>query len=87
MLTVQKGIFDMGNDGLEDYEYIGERPIHRVEIDSFEISAIPITMEMYNLFDSNYIVVSKEFPAVNITWNDALNFCTWLELDLPTEAQ
>ena len=87
MLKVPKGIFSMGNDGFEDYEYMGERPIHKVEMDSFEISTIPITMEMYNLFDANYIVVSKEFPVVNITWDDALDFCTWLGLDLPTEAE
>ena len=38
-------------------------------------------------FDQGYLDSRPEHPVLNLTWEDARDYCDWAGLDLPTEAQ
>jgi len=83
-----------------------EQPKHRVELSEYSISKYPITNQEYQVFvkdakyrvpvnwkDSEFPTGKGNFPVVNVTWNDANAFCSWLrkrtgkQYRLPTEAE
>ncbi len=80
-----------------------EKPVQQVKLDSFKISATPVTQAQYETVMS---VNPSEFkdkknqdagdrPVENVSWNDAMVFCEQLtklakgkyRVTLPTEAQ
>ncbi len=83
-----------------DESYEDESPQHSVYLDEFYITATPITNYQYSIFTqaTNYrppihwetSLPSKEqlnHPVTYIDWNDALAFCHWSGVELPSEAQ
>ena len=100
MVTVQGGTFTMGDDqgvGEDD-----EQPTHEVTLSTYQISKTEVTVAQYRRYCNATGVSMPEEPSwgwqsshpiVNVSWNDAINYCDWLseELDqnitLPTEAQ
>ena len=86
-------------------------PIHKVHLDEYWIGRYPVTNEQYHCFvrqkkyrspddwkNGESPVENVTHPVVNVSWNDVMAFCTWLEgqiqrhgnsikLGLPTEAQ
>ena len=89
------GEFLMGTEiGLTD-----EQPIHKVYLDAYWIDQTEVSNAMY----SNCVEAGKcskpsslifyndpEFahhPVEYVSWNDAVNYCTWAERRLPTEAE
>jgi formylglycine-generating enzyme required for sulfatase activity len=82
--------FLMGSDdGRPD-----ERPVHRVWVDAFEMGIYQVTNGEYASFANATgrplpptPFVDPEQPVVAVSWFDAVSFCEWLRVRLPTEAE
>ncbi|MGE5315230.1 MAG: SUMF1/EgtB/PvdO family nonheme iron enzyme [Acidobacteriota bacterium] len=95
---VAGGTFQMGrNDGYSD-----ERPVHVVTVSGFYISKYEVTVKEFRRYTDAMKKGfpqapswgwSDEAPIVNVTWNDAVAYCKWLDSTtgsgarLPTEAE
>jgi formylglycine-generating enzyme required for sulfatase activity len=89
-IPIPEGDFEMGSEnGGSD-----EMPVHTVYVDKFEIGKYEVTNRQYAQCIKAGICVGSAFeegkdlrPVVNVTWNDAKNYCEWVGGRLPTEAQ
>jgi formylglycine-generating enzyme required for sulfatase activity len=96
---VAGGQFLMGSEsGQED-----ERPVHRVQVDTFELAIYPVTRGEYARFlDATGHATPRDWadpafagddrPVVGVSWNDAIAYCGWRTRTgsperLPTEAE
>jgi len=90
MVKISGGTFDMGSRSGGNP---GEKPVHKVTLSTFYMSKYEITNKLYCLYDSSHKHSGEKLPAVNISWNEAIDFCKWLSkktgknYSLPTEAQ
>ena len=100
LVTLQGGTFAMGDEyGLGGSN---EQSTHQVTLSTYQISKTEVTVAQYRRYcNATGVSMPKEprwgwqssHPIVNVSWNDAINYCDWLseELDqnitLPTEAQ
>jgi formylglycine-generating enzyme required for sulfatase activity len=94
LIRIPAGEFWMGSDdGPEN-----ARPRHRVHLDEFYIARHPVTNAQYAKFMKEtghaepYFWDDKRFnqpnqPVVAVTWRDAMAYCEWAGLRLPTERQ
>jgi formylglycine-generating enzyme required for sulfatase activity len=81
------------NCKLSDYE--NEAPVHSVYVDAFMIGRYEITSLQYNQCVRAGVCIGgsgfgedRDFhPVVNVTWQNALTYCTWVNGRLPTEAE
>jgi len=75
----------MGSDAGQE----GERPVHRVFVDSFEMAALQVRNRDYGQFleatghpappcwnDSNFNAADQ--PVVGVSWFEACEYCKWL---------
>jgi formylglycine-generating enzyme required for sulfatase activity len=99
LVFIKGGCYDMG-DSVGDGDP-NERPAHEVCISDFYIGKYEVTNAQYKKFrpkhssgnyeDSN--LDEDKLPAVNISWEDAVDFARWLsdktgqKYRLPTEAE
>jgi formylglycine-generating enzyme required for sulfatase activity len=98
-VPIPAGAFLMGSDlGHDD-----ERPVHRVHVDGFEMSACPVTRAEYAAFVAatghehprdwhERAFAAADLPVVGVSWLDAEAYCRWRVLQgsaerLPTEAE
>jgi sulfatase modifying factor 1 len=96
---VPAGAFLMGSDsGQED-----ERPVHRVQVDGFQMSVYPVTRAEYAGFIeatghdaprdwTDPALAGDDRPVVGVSWHDAVAYCGWCAAGgdpqrLPTEAE
>lgn len=106
-VRIPSGWFWMGNDKNQDPEaYDDEMPRHKVSLDEYLIGKGPVTNRQYAIFvnqagvqspahwkNGRYPPELENHPVVNISWQDAGNFCAWLAhltglpIRLPTEAE
>lgn len=98
---VPAGLFVMGsNPNADFYAQQDELPQIRVELDEYWISKYPITVAQFTIFTNATNRVApfdfpqkSGYPAVNVSWYDALVFCRWAsdltskQVRLPTEAE
>lgn len=100
LIKVTGGTFTMGDEhGLGDDD---EQPTHEVTLTDFYIGKTEVTVAQYRYYCNSTGVSMPEEPRwgwnsndpiVNVSWNDAINFCDWLSekldknITLPTEAQ
>ena len=98
-VAIPAGVFLMGSDAGQD----DERPVHRVHVDAFEMSAYPVTRAEYAAFLDGTgherprdwdepAFAAGDLPVVGVSWLDALAYCGWRATQhsierLPTEAE
>lgn len=93
LIRIPAGEFLMGSDARDN-----ERPQQSVHLDEYFIAKYPVTNGQYWKFieeagrDEPYYWDDKRFnrpnqPVVGVTWRDAVAYCEWAGLSLPTEAQ
>lgn len=96
--SIPAGHFLMGSDiGQDD-----ERPVHEVEVDSFECAVYPVTQTQYDAFlqatgherprDWSEVIAQVDLPVTGVSWLDAEAFCRWHgdhgePVRLPSEAE
>ncbi len=95
LVRIPAGTFMMGS---AEYFY-DEQPVHEVRLSKFYMGRYPVTNEEYGRFlmenpdakepqywnDGKYNQLRQ--PVVGVSWDDALQFAEWAEMQLPTEAQ
>jgi len=89
----------MGSHPRERGRRGGEGPAHQVELASFFMGTYPVTNEEYGLYLRACPRVSEPVywgdprynrsrqPVVGVSWHEAMAYCDWAGLSLPTEAQ
>jgi formylglycine-generating enzyme required for sulfatase activity/proteasome lid subunit RPN8/RPN11 len=88
--SIEGGRFHMGTNPQQARHFCGETPCHPVELSPFGMSLVPVTNELFSLFDPSRATVpagEKQMPVVNVTWFDAAVFAMWMGCRLPTEAE
>ena len=94
LIRIPAGEFWMGSDDGPQ----NERPRHRVHLDEFCIARHPVTNAQYAQFMKETgqrapaLWDDKRFnqpnqPVVDVMWHDAMTYCKWAGLRLPTERQ
>jgi formylglycine-generating enzyme len=91
-VVIEGGTFKMGCLRSDVSCLKNEEPVHEVVINPYSISKFEVTIGQYKAF---CLIKGKNvpqgtddnLPVTNITWNDAVEFASWLGYRLPTEAE
>ena len=95
LVYVQGGVYTLGAEDLTEIE----QPVHRIRLSPFLIGKYQVTNELYGRFlEANPGYRKPAFwgedsfnrplqPVVGVSWEDAMAYCNWAGLVLPTEAQ
>lgn len=103
MVLIPNGTFLMGsNQGRKSsrFGYENEAPAHEVTLPAYYIDVFEVMNRRYLEFckstaracpanppwDPDY-VDKPDYPVINVSWNDARDFCAWAGKQLPSEAQ
>jgi len=90
MRFLEGGRFNMGSSPDRARHFCGESPCHAVELSPYRLSEVPVTRELFSLFDQtrNHVPAGEtQMPVVNVTWFDAAVFAMWMGCRLPSEAE
>ena len=101
-IEIPAGEFWMGSERGQERE----KPVHKVYLERYWIARVPVTNAQYRFFveatdreppdhweDGRVPRGLESHPVVNVTWHDALAYCTWLSevtgkaITLPSEAE
>lgn len=81
--------FVMGTRREDCGHFCGETPSHRLRLSPFALSRVPVTNEMYAVFDQThaYAPAESRWPVVDVSWEEAVLCALWFGCRLPTEAE
>lgn len=100
-VTIPAGEFLLGSDPNHDlHMFEDELPQLRIFLAAFRLARVPVTNGQYKLFvdatdyqppphwERGEIPTGKDHhPVTNVSWHDAIAFCDWAGVRLPTEAE
>jgi formylglycine-generating enzyme len=99
MVYIPGGQFQMGDDDSSN-NFKDAKPVRTVTLSPYWLSKTPVTVAQFRAFtDSGYRYdweknkpdwgwnAHPDYPMVNVSWDDAMAYCTWAGGTLPTEAQ
>ena len=87
MILVKGGTFSMGNTRGDSEGYSNEKPVHTVNLTyDYWIGKYEVTFDDYDAFctatgrskPSDYGWGRKSRPVINVSWNEAIEYCNWL---------
>ncbi|MBV9171452.1 MAG: SUMF1/EgtB/PvdO family nonheme iron enzyme [Chloroflexi bacterium] len=90
MAPLDGGSFAMGSAEANAEHFMGEVPVHQVNLSPFLLARVPVTCGLLALFDADRASAAtseRSRPAVDVTWFDAALFAMWVGCRLPTEAE
>jgi formylglycine-generating enzyme required for sulfatase activity len=99
LLRVPAGEFWMGKPDVDRDGEENETPYHKVYLDAYYIGRCEVTNAQFARFvkttgyraggnwKKNYNSSLGEHPVAGVSWNDAVAYCKWAGLRLPTEAE
>ncbi len=100
-VTIPAGAFVRGSDRSKDLLAAGnETPQRQIYLSTYQIARMPVTNAQYKVFvDATGHRTPEHWhgkempsgkanhPVVNVSWQDAVAFCTWAGVRLPSEAE
>ena len=87
MILVKNGTFSMGNTRGDSKGYSNEKPIHTVNLTyNYWIGKYEVTFDQYDAYceamgrskPSDYGWGRGQRPVINVSWNEAIEYCNWL---------
>ncbi len=92
MALIPQGEFLMGSD---EKDFPNEQPRHKVFLGAYFIDKYEVTAARYGLFAKatgkpmprHPFPGKGDYPAVHMSWHDAMAYCVYYGKRLPTEAQ
>ncbi len=98
-VRIEGGPFCMGsNRNLDVDSTIDEQPSQTLSLPSYYIARFPVTVAQFKVFisdigeqgheyDVTVLGCFPNYPVVNVTWYDALAYCTWLNKKFLTDSK
>ncbi len=88
MKKIDGTTFLMGSASDAKIKYCGEEPQHKVQLNTYYVSDIVVSQELYAKYNPQYTKIGDvNMPACYVSWYDAIMFSKWINCRLLSEAE